>query len=47
MSFFTPAVLCYSPREMARGDGFALRYRVLVHRGRWDADRLLQELERR
>ena len=47
MSFFTPAVICYSPHEMARGDGFTLRYRVLVHRGRWDAGRLLQELERR
>ncbi len=47
MSFFTPAVLCYSPYEMARGDGITLRFRVLVHRARWDAARLLEELERR
>ena len=47
MSFFTPAVICYTPHELRRGDGFTLRYRVLVHHGRWDAARLQQELQAR
>lgn len=40
MSFFTPAVLCYGPETLARGEEFTLRYRIVVHPGRWDADRL-------
>ncbi len=47
MSFFTPAVICYTPHEMQRGDSFALRYRILVHPGRWDAGRLQEELNKR
>jgi L-alanine-DL-glutamate epimerase-like enolase superfamily enzyme len=47
MSFFSPAVICYTPHDMRRGDGFTLRYRVLVHPGRWDATQLQQELDKR
>jgi len=46
MSFFTPAVLCYEPLRLRRGDGLTLRYRVFVHPGRWDAARLNQEAQR-
>jgi len=44
MTFFTPAVLCYGPLELARGESVTLRYRILVHRGRWDAARLAATL---
>jgi hypothetical protein len=47
MSFFTPAVLCYEPLRLARGDELTLRYRVIVHPGRWDAERLGSELDER
>ncbi|MBC8327990.1 MAG: PmoA family protein [Planctomycetes bacterium] len=47
MSFFTPAVICYEPHPMRRGDGFTLRYRVLVHPGRWDPARLNQAIDKR
>ncbi len=40
MTFFTPAVLCYSPHTLAAGSNFTLRYRVVVHAGRYDAARL-------
>ena len=46
MSFFTPAVLCYGPHTLEASRSFTLRYRVLVHPGRWDADRLKRECER-
>ncbi|MDP6408750.1 MAG: PmoA family protein [Planctomycetota bacterium] len=44
MSFFSPAVICYGPHELRRGDGFTLRYRIVVHPGRWTSERLRQEL---
>jgi len=46
MSFFTPAVLCYEPMTLQPGESITLRYRVLVHAGRWDAARLRREYER-
>lgn len=46
MSFFTPAVLCYGPMSLRAGESFILRYRILVHSGRWDAARLRKEYER-
>lgn len=46
MSFFTPALLCYERLVLKAGDAFVLRYRVLVHPGRWDADRLRREVAR-
>jgi type 1 glutamine amidotransferase len=46
MSFFTPAVLCYEPLALRRGEAIVLRYRVLIHPGRWDACRLRSESAR-
>jgi type 1 glutamine amidotransferase len=46
MSFFTPAFLCYEPMTIAPGQTFALRYRVMVHPGRWDEARLRTEFAR-
>jgi type 1 glutamine amidotransferase len=43
MSFFSPAVICYHPHSMKAGESMTLRYRVIVHRGRWDQARVLQE----
>jgi type 1 glutamine amidotransferase len=46
MSFFSPAVICYAPLTLSRGESLTLRYRVLVHSGRWDAARLKKEFLR-
>lgn len=46
MTFFTPAVICYGAHDLKRGEKFSLRYRILVHPGRWDAARLAKEHER-
>jgi hypothetical protein len=40
MSYFSPAVICYGPHTIAAGESLTLRYRVIVHRQRWDAERL-------
>lgn len=45
-SWFTPALLCYGPLTLHAGDSLVLRYRVLVHPGRFDAERLRQEAAR-
>ncbi len=45
MSYFSPAVLCYGPHTLPAGEQFTLRYRVIVHPGRWDAERLRKEYE--
>ncbi len=44
MSFFSPAVLCYEPITLEAGQRLTLRYRVIVHHGRWDSARLNSEL---
>lgn len=46
LSFLTPAPLCYGPLRLKAGDSLVLRYRVLVHSGRWDAERLRREAQR-
>ncbi len=46
MSFFTPAVLCFEPLTLRPGEAIVLRYRVLVHPGRWDEARLRSESAR-
>jgi hypothetical protein len=46
MSFFNAAVICYSPITLEPGQKLTLRYRVLVHPGRFDADRLRAEYDR-
>ena len=46
MTFFSPAVICFRPHEMARGESFSLRYRVCVHAHAWSAERLGTEYRR-
>jgi type 1 glutamine amidotransferase len=46
MSFFNAAVICYGPITLEPGQNLTLRYRVLVHPGRFDADRLRAEYDR-
>lgn len=46
MSFFTPAILCYEQMTLRPSERIILRYRVLVHPGRWDAARLRREYDR-
>ena len=46
MSYFSPAVICYAPHTLKPGESFTLRYRVIVHRDKWDAKRLTKEYER-
>ena len=43
MSFFSPAILCYGPITLEAGQRLTLRYRVIVHHGRWDSTRLNAE----
>jgi type 1 glutamine amidotransferase len=43
MSFFSPALLCYERLTLQEGEELTLRYRVIVHDGRWDAGRLKAE----
>jgi len=45
-SWFTPALLCYEPLALKKGEKLVLHYRALVHPGRWDAGRLQKEAER-
>jgi len=45
MTFFSPAVICFKPFKLAAGDSFKLRYRVVVHKGRWDSKRLREAHE--
>ena len=45
MRYFSPAVLCYQAHTLKAGQSLRLRYRVLVHPGRWDAARLRQAVE--
>ncbi len=46
MMYFSPAVLCYKPHTLKAGESMTLRYRILVHPGRWDAARLKTEFQR-
>jgi len=46
MGYYSPAVICYKPHTLKAGESMTLRYRVLVHPGRWDAGRLKQEVKR-
>ena len=46
MSYYSPAVICYGPHTMEPGESFTLRYRVVVHDGRWTPQRLATETKR-
>lgn len=43
MHYFSPAVICYQPHTLKAGENMTLRYRLVVHPGHWDAERLRQE----
>ncbi len=45
MHYFSPAVIQEKAFRLAAGQSFALRYRVVVHPGRWNAERLRSEGE--
>lgn len=44
--FAQPAVLYYGAHRLAANESLVLRYRVIVHPGRWSADRLNEEAAR-
>jgi hypothetical protein len=46
MKYFSPAVLCYGRHTLKAGATMTLRYRVIAHPGRWNADRLRAQAER-
>lgn len=43
MSYFNAALLSKKPLPLKAGESLALRYRVIVHPNRWDAERLKTE----
>lgn len=45
MRFYNPAVIHNAPHQMKAGDTLTLRYRILIHPGRLDADALKAELD--
>jgi hypothetical protein len=45
-AYFSPAVLCYGPHTLRGGKNMTLRYRVIVHPGRYDAATLKTEYAR-
>ncbi len=46
MSFFNPALLSPAVLSLRAGEKMTLRYRILIHPGRWDAARLRAEHKR-
>jgi hypothetical protein len=46
MCGFGPAVIAAQPMRLAQDDSFTLRYRIIVHFGRWSASQLRAELRR-
>jgi hypothetical protein len=44
-SFLSPAVIRQAPHVMAPGSALTLRYRLAVHPGRWDGERLRKECD--
>ncbi len=46
MKFFSPAVICNKPHTIPSGKTVNLKYRVIVHPKKWDADDLKTEIEK-
>lgn len=42
MSYLNAAVLCYEPMTLEPGTSFTLRYRIILHHGRWGPEELKQ-----
>lgn len=40
LRFYTPAVLCYGPYTLKAGESFRLRYRTVIHPGRFTSQQL-------
>jgi hypothetical protein len=45
MYYISPAVITYQPKTLKAGETLVLRYRVVVHAGRWSSERLRQALQ--
>jgi hypothetical protein len=43
LRFYTPAVLCYGPYTLKAGESFRLRYRTVIHPGRFTSQQLRDE----
>lgn len=46
MRYVNAAVVCFGPHTLKQGESFTLRYRVILHPGRWTPARLQRETER-
>jgi hypothetical protein len=46
MRYFSPAVIQNKPRTLKAGRSFTLRYRVVIHPGRWSPEQLRQAADR-
>jgi len=44
MSYINPAVISYDPITLQAGKSFMLKYRVIVHPGRWGSEQLKREV---
>jgi hypothetical protein len=44
MRYFSPALLCYQPCKLGASEHLTLRYRVIVHPGRWNGEHLRSQL---
>ena len=43
-SYFSPAVICYAPLVMSKGQTLALRYRIFIHPGKWEPAKLKEKV---
>ena len=46
MKYFSPAVICYKPHTLPAGQTFTLKYRIIVHPKKWDADTLKTQIDK-
>lgn len=46
MKYYSPAVICYKPHTLKSGESFTLKYRVIVHPKKWDANDLKNEISK-
>ena len=46
MKYFSPAVICYEPFTLQAGNKLELNYRVLIHRQRWDGEKLKSQIKK-
>jgi len=46
MRYFSPAVIQDRPHTLKAGQSFTLRYRVVIHPGRWSSEQLREAADR-